>query len=101
MLRCTVLYPNQDGAKFDFDYYLKTHIPMANDILGGSFEVSKGLPGPDGKGPAFLCVATLKVASAADFAARNKENGHRLGADVPNYTNVEPIIQMEEILTAN
>jgi uncharacterized protein (TIGR02118 family) len=75
MLRCTVLYPNKDGAKFDFDYYLKTHIPMANDILGGSFEVSKGLPGPDGKGPAFLCVATLKVASAADFAARNRKTG--------------------------
>jgi len=98
MLRCTVLYPNHDGAKFDFDYYLKKHIPLANEILGGAFEVSKGLPGPDGKGPAFLCVATIKVASPADFAARNKARGAELGSDVRNYTNVTPIIQMEEIL---
>ena len=98
MLRCTVLYPNKDGAKFDFDYYLKTHIPLANEVLGGRFEVSKGLPGPDGKGPAFLCVAIIKVASPADFAERNKKRGAELGADVANYTNVTPIIQMEEIL---
>jgi uncharacterized protein (TIGR02118 family) len=98
MLRCTVLYPNTDGAKFDFDYYVKKHIPLANDVLGGKFKVSKGLPGPDGKGPAFLCVATIDVASPADFAARNQARGPELGADVPNYTNVTPIIQMEEIL---
>ena len=27
MLRCTGLYPNKEGAKFDFDYYLAKHIP--------------------------------------------------------------------------
>jgi uncharacterized protein (TIGR02118 family) len=98
MMRCTVFYPNKDGAKFDFDYYLKKHIPLANDVLGGKFEVSKGLPGADGSAPAFLCVATIKVASPSDFAARNKARGRELGADVTNYTNVTPIIQMEEIL---
>lgn len=98
MMRCTVYYPNKDGAKFDFDYYLKKHIPLANEILGGSFEVSKGLPGPDGKPPAFLCVATIKVPSPAEFATRNQQRGGELGADIGNYTNIEPIIAMEEIL---
>jgi uncharacterized protein (TIGR02118 family) len=99
MLRCTVLYPNKAGAKFDFDYYLTKHIPLANQVLGGQFEVSKGLPGPDGTPPAYLCIATIKVPSAADFAARNQKGGAQLGADVPNYTNITPVIQMEEILT--
>ncbi len=99
MLRCTVLYPNAAGAKFDFDYYLKKHIPLANEILGGQFEVSKGLPGPGGEPPAYLCLATIKISSPADFAARNQKRGAELAADIANYTNITPTIQMEEILT--
>ena len=99
MLRCIVLYPNKSGGTFNFDYYLKTHIPLANEILGGEFEVAKGLPGPGGEPPAYLCVATIKVASPDDFAARNSKRGAELAADIANYTNVTPTIQMEEILT--
>jgi len=99
MMRCTVLYPNREGATFDFDYYMKKHIPLANDVLGGKFRVNKPLPGPDGKPPAFLCVAHIDVPSPADFAARNKARGAELGGDVGNYTNVTPIIQMEEVLS--
>ncbi len=98
MLRCTVLYPNKDGAKFDFDYYVKKHIPLANDVLGGKFKVSKGLPGPDGTAPAFLCVASIDVPSPAEFGARMQKDGGKLTDDIPNYTNITAIIQMEEIL---
>jgi uncharacterized protein (TIGR02118 family) len=99
MLRCTVIYPNREGARFDFDYYVKKHIPMANEALGGRFEVMRGLPGPDGKPPEILCVATLAVPSPAEFEAREQKHGARLGADIANYTNLTPIIQMTEILT--
>jgi len=99
MLRCTVLYPNKEGATFDFDYYMKKHIPLANEILGGRFEVTKGLPGPGGEPPAYLCRATINVPSAADFAARNQKRGAELLADIPKYTNVTATIQMEEVLT--
>jgi uncharacterized protein (TIGR02118 family) len=99
MLRCTIVYPKQEGATFDFDYYLKKRIPLAKEILGGRFKVSKGLPSPDGKAPAFLCIATIDVASPADFAARNQKRGAELQGDVRNYTNIVPTIQMEEILT--
>jgi len=94
-----VLYPNKPGATFDFDYYLKTHIPLANDILGGKFVVTKGLPGPGGEPPAYLCLATITVSSPADFAARNQKRGAELMDDVPRYTNVTPTIQLEEVLT--
>jgi hypothetical protein len=49
--------------------------------------------------PAYLCVATIKVASPDDFAARNRKRGAELAADIANYTNITPTIQMEEILT--
>ena len=99
MLRCTVLYPNKVGAKFDFDYYLKKHIPLANEILGAEFEVDKGLAGPNGEPPVYLCLATFKISSLADFAARNQKRDAELEADIANYTNVTPTIQMAEILT--
>jgi len=33
MIRMLVGYPNADGAKFDFDYYLSTHDPMVEAKL--------------------------------------------------------------------
>ena len=32
MIKGTVLYPN-DGGKFDLDYYVNIHIPMAKKLL--------------------------------------------------------------------
>ncbi len=28
MIKVTVLYPNEEGKKFDLDYYLNKHLPM-------------------------------------------------------------------------
>ncbi len=101
MLRCTVLYPNKNGAKFDFDYYIKKHIPFANEAFGlggGGFKVSKGLPGPDGSAPVYLCIATAEIASPEAFAARMQASGAKVAADVPNYTDITPVVQMAEVL---
>ena len=43
MQRVTVLYPNKDGAHFDFDYYMKKHIPMVEGLAGNRIEVRRGL----------------------------------------------------------
>jgi hypothetical protein len=42
----TVLYPNKEGANFDFELYSKTLIPGYVEILGENcvkYEVRKGL----------------------------------------------------------
>src|ERR1019366_6527228 len=51
----TVLYPNHEGAKFDFEYYMQKHIPMANRLLGHEFKVTKGIASAQGGQPAFVC----------------------------------------------
>ena len=53
----TVLYPNKEGAKFDFEYYMHTHIPFANGLLGHDFKVTKGIASAQGGQAAFLCTA--------------------------------------------
>ena len=34
MIRLNFLYPNTPGSRFDVDYYLGTHMPMAKRLFG-------------------------------------------------------------------
>ncbi len=36
MIKVSVLYPNQVGARFDIEYYASKHIPMVRNKLGSS-----------------------------------------------------------------
>jgi len=95
----TVTYPSKGDARFDFDYYLKKHIPMVCGLLGTSIEVCKGTsPTPDAP-PAFVCVARIKIAGPEAFALAMAKHGPEIIADVPNYTNITPVIQIDEVLT--
>jgi hypothetical protein len=38
MIKVTILYPSTPGSRFDFDYYLGTHMPLSIARLGGSME---------------------------------------------------------------
>jgi uncharacterized protein (TIGR02118 family) len=93
----TVLYPNKAGAQFDFDYYLHKHIPMVAKLFGSGIQVMKGVVSPAGA-PAFSCVCRIPAKSIEEFGAVMAGQGAALLADVPNYTNVEPVIQFEEVL---
>ena len=94
----TVAYPNQADAKFDFDYYMKKHIPFVAGLVGKNIEVRRGISTVAGAPVKFLCVATIPIDSVAAFRAILTQHGVKILADIPNYTNVEPIIQFDEIL---
>ena len=44
----TVLYPNEEGSKFDWDYYMNSHMKLVAERLAGPScsisESSKGSP---------------------------------------------------------
>jgi uncharacterized protein (TIGR02118 family) len=94
----TVTYPSKDGARFDFDYYMKTHIPLVCGLLGTSIEVCKGTSATPDAPPAFVCVARIRIASADDFSAAMAKHGAKIMQDIPNYTNITPIIQIDEVV---
>lgn len=96
-----VAYPKKDGTRFDFDYYSKKHVPMVAGFMGANAvktEVRKGLSAPDGSPPAFVCVATFWIKSVDDFKATLGQHGPQILGDIPNYTNIEPIIQVDEVI---
>lgn len=96
-----VYYPWQADAKFDYDYYRNKHLKMLADLYGksvGKMQVRKGLRKGDGSAPAFVTALTVEIHSMDAYEAASKEHVSKLIADVPNFTNIRPVAQIEEIL---
>lgn len=94
----TILYPNKASAKFDFDYFIKKHIPMTTKAFGNVVEVRKGISSPFGSPVPFICLVRIVINSVEEFLSVMKQQGAELIADMPNYTNIEPLIQFDEVL---
>jgi len=102
MIKVTILYPNGDGKKFDMDYYSTTHMPMIARLLGDSlkkFEIDKGIAGrtPDDPIP-YLAIGYLYFDRLSAFQNSFRPHAEKIVNDVPNYTNIQPVLQISEIL---
>lgn len=101
MITVTVLYPNQDGARFDMSYYLGKHIPMVKKLLGSALKgviVEQGVNGgAPGSKPAYAVLCHLKFDSAEAFQTAFAPHAAQVEADVRNYASAAPIIQMSEV----
>ena len=102
MFKVSVLYPNQAGATFDHAYYRDRHMPLVAQKLGSTlvrYTVDKGLGGgAPGSPPAFVASCALYVDSLEAFQAGIGAHGPQIMADIPNYTNVAPQIEVRRIL---
>jgi uncharacterized protein (TIGR02118 family) len=101
MITVNVLYPNKDGAKFDMNYYLATHIPMVKRLLGSALKgcvVEQGLGGAaPGTQAEFSTLCHLRFDSVEAFQKAFGPNAAQIQNDIANYTNVQPIIQISDI----
>lgn len=103
MIRVTVAYPNSPDTKFDYDYYISTHMPLVNRLLSGAglirTEIDRALAGGDPKAPPpFHCIGYLYFNSVEDLQKGLAAHGGPIMGDIPNYTNVQPAIQISEIV---
>ena len=101
MIRLTVLYPNLKGSKFDWDYYVNVHTPLAKKRFGEvalRWEVDRGLEGEGSNEPApYQVSAYITLTSVEDFRRVMKEHGKELKDDFAKYTNVYPRFLISEI----
>ena len=71
MIVVSVIYPAASGARFDYDYYMATHIPLVRRLWSGmglqEVRVLKGNGTPDGGPPPYPgnCIADLRVSRSA------------------------------------
>ena len=103
MIRASFLYAATPGGRFDFDYYLERHVPFARRLLSDAglvrMEIDRGVSGEEpGSLPRYVCAAHLYFESASAFYEAMAACGDALGADVPNYTDVEIETQVSEIV---
>ncbi len=100
MIRVSVLYPNGEDVKFDMDYYLNTHIPMAGELVGDALKganIDQGLAnGIPGEPIAYVVMTHLTFESVESFQEAFSPHAEKIMADLPNFTNSKPIIQISE-----
>lgn len=97
----TIVYQNGPEVRFDFDYYVKTHMPLIMRLYGKSisrFELRRGQPGADGALPPYVATITIWIADPAAFDKAAAEHQAGLRADVPKFTNAVLIAQRDRIV---
>jgi uncharacterized protein (TIGR02118 family) len=95
MIRTTLLYPNHNGARFDFEYYQNKHLPMVKARLGAALKhlsIDKGIAGSAPNAPApFLVLAHMRFNSVAEFQQAMAPHLEFIMKDVPNFTDIVPV----------
>ncbi|AVV32432.1 EthD family reductase [Cobetia sp. SIMBA_158] len=102
MIQVNVLYPNGPQASFDFGYYRETHLPLVAELLGDVLKdtgVVRGVSGgAQNESAPYIAIGSLQFASVEDFQAAFAPHAERILADLPNFTNTEPVIQVSDML---
>jgi uncharacterized protein (TIGR02118 family) len=83
------------------DYYVNRHFPMVKETLGAACKgiaVEAGLGGPaPGSHPAYVAMGHILMDSVEAFQTAFAQHGAKFMADIPNYTAIEPVIQISEV----
>ena len=101
MIKVSVLYPNNEGSKFDMDYFCNSHFPMVQEKLGAALKgvsVEQGLGGAEpGSRATYVAMGHLLFDSVDAFQSAFGPHAEAIMGDIPNYTDVEPTIQVSEV----
>jgi uncharacterized protein (TIGR02118 family) len=103
MIKVSILYPRKPGARFDLEYYVSQHMPLAGRLLAPALrrmEVDAAIDGAPGEPPAFFGGCQLYFDSVASFMQVWASAQAQLTADIPRYTDVAPLIQFNELRLA-
>jgi len=105
MVKVSVMYPNLPGANFDHDYYRDRHLPLIQRRMGAAlryYAIDKGLAGGKPDEPAaFVGMCHLLCDSLDAYRAAFGPHAAEIGADIRNYTDVAPVIQISEVVIEN
>jgi uncharacterized protein (TIGR02118 family) len=102
MIKVSVMYPNGPEARFDEAYYRDKHMPMVKKLMGDYCKyytvdraIAADLPVPN---TPYIAMGHLFCDSVDAFQAGFGPHSKEIMADIPNYTNQTPVIQISEVL---
>jgi uncharacterized protein (TIGR02118 family) len=96
------MYPNNPGARFDHVYYKDQHMPLLKARMGAAcrfYTVDKGLAGGTPGAPAtYVAMCHIYCDSVDAFQAAFGPHAKEILADIPNYTDLSPTLQISEVV---
>ncbi len=101
MIKVGVFYPDNPGSKFDMKYYLDKHIPMVKQKVGSALKhitVEQGVSGgTPGSALTYRVICHLTFDTVDAFQAAFGANAPQIMGDIPNYTDIQPVVQISEV----
>ena len=101
-IKVSVLYPNGNGKTFNMDYYCNKHVPLVAGLLGNAVigaTVEKGLGGAaPNEAAAYSAMGNLYFETMESFQNSFGPNAELILGDLPNFTNITPVIQISEVM---
>ncbi len=103
MFNICSIYPRKNGYRFDFDYYLNIHMPMSIGRLAGAkgfqgVSVERGISIDEPKiESSYVAMCHYYFDSLENFMAAFTPHAAELQGDIKNYTDIEPIIQINTV----
>ena len=102
MIKVSVMYPHREGARFDHGYYRDTHMPLVAARMGAAcrfYTVDKGLAGgAPGEPPTYVGMCHIFCDSVEAFQAGFGPHAQEILADIANYTDLQPVLQISEVV---
>lgn len=102
MIKVSVFYPNAEGKKFDMDYYCNTHLPLVGELIGDALKgatIEKGLGGATpGSQATYVAMGNMYYNSIEEFQNAFGPHASQIMGDLPNFTDIEPVIQISEVV---
>ena len=103
MIKVTILYPNEEGKKFDHGYWTTTHLALVQELFGPmglvKGEMEKGISGTDPNSPApYIAVNHLYFNTTEEVHAAFMAHAGAIMGDMANYTEIKPQFHISETL---
>ena len=101
-IKLTVLYPNEAGKTFNMEYYSNNHVALlgkllGDEVIGATIENGLGGGAPNST-PPFAAIGNLYFNDMESFENSFGPNAAEIMADLPNFTNIEPTVQISEVV---
>ncbi len=102
MIKVSVMYPEQAGARFDHTYYRDKHMPLVKRLMGDAckyYTVDKGLAGgAPGTAPTYVGMCHIFSDSIESFQGGFGPHAAEILGDIKNYTDLSPVMQISEVV---
>ncbi len=102
MIKVAILYPYEDGKKFDMDYYAEKHMPMVAELFGDSLRhyiIDKGVSGRTPNDPIpYVAIGCFYFDKLSAYQNSFGPNAEQILSDIPNYTDIQPVVQISEVV---